>query len=94
MEAEKRIFHSDITNKSSCVCAAASLFKTQQNIIESYRLQFKDFMDFIEGLNYQNYQTLDKTKEITEKLIESNNKIEEDYNSNEYEVGIFKKSKK
>ena len=51
-------------------------------------------MKFIDGLNYQNYMTINKTREVTEKLIESNNKIEEDYDSNEYEVGIFKKSKK
>ena len=50
-------------------------------------------MNFIDGLNYQNYTTIDKTREITEKLVESNKKLEENYDSNEYELGIFKKSK-
>ena len=50
-------------------------------------------MKFIDGLNYQNYTTIDKTREITEKPIESNKKLGENYDSNEYELGIFKKSK-
>ena len=78
MEAEKRIFHSDITNKSSCVCAAASIFKTQQNIIESYRLQFKDFMDFIEGLNYQNLATIELSV-ITKVSKSSKPRVNENY---------------
>ena len=96
MESKKRIFcdkNSDIGKKYECVCAAASLFKTQESLIKNYRLQFKDMMNFIDGLNYQNYTTIDKTREITEKLVESNKKLEENYDSNEYELGIFKKSK-
>ena len=92
MESKKIIFcdkNSDIGNKYQCVCAAASLFKTQESLINNYRLQFKDFMNFIEGLNYQNYTTIDKTREITEKLVESNKKLEENYDSNEYELGIY-----
>ena len=50
-------------------------------------------MNFIDGLNYQNYTTIDKTREITEKLVESNKKLEEKCDSNEYKLGIFKKSK-
>ena len=50
-------------------------------------------MNFIDGLNYQNYTTIDKTREITKKLVERDKKIEENYDSNEYELGIFKKSK-
>ena len=50
-------------------------------------------MNFIDGLNYQNYTTIDKTREITEKLVESNKKLEENYDSNEYEFCAFKKSK-
>ena len=37
--------------------------------------------------------TIDKTREVTEKLIESNQKLEENYDSNEYELDVFKKSK-
>ena len=80
-------------NKYENVCAAASLFKTQESLIQNQRLQFKDIMKFIDGLNYQNYTTIDKTREITEKPIESNKKLGENYDSNEYELGIFKKSK-
>ena len=50
-------------------------------------------MNFFEGFNYQNYTTIDKTREITEKLVESNKKFEENYDSNKYELGIFKESK-
>ena len=50
-------------------------------------------MNFIDGLNYQNYQTIEKTKEITGKLIQTNKRIEENYDCNEYELGIFKKQK-
>ena len=92
MESKKRIFcdkNSDIGKKYECVCAAASLFKTQESLIDNYRLQFKDIMNFIDGLNYQNYTT----REITEKLVESNKKLEEKCDSNEYKLGIFKKSK-
>ena len=46
-------------------------------------------MKLIDGLNYQNYMTIDKTREITEQLIEAN----KNYDSNEYELDIFKKSK-
>ena len=49
-------------------------------------------MNFINGLNHQNYTTIDKTREITKKLVERDKKIEENYDSNEYELGIFKKS--
>ena len=96
MDSNKRIFcdkNGDVGKKYECVCAAASLFKTQESLIDNYRLQFKDIMNFIDGLNYQNYKTIDKTKEITEELLESNKKVEENYDSNEYELGIFKKQK-
>ena len=83
----------DSGDKYENVCAAASVFKTQESLIHNYRLQFKDIMKFIDGLNYQNYTTIDKTREITEKPIESNKKLGENYDSNEYELGIFKKSK-
>ena len=33
-------------------------------------------MNFIDGLNYQNYTTIDKTREITEKLVESKRNLE------------------
>ena len=72
MESKKRIFfdkNSDIGKKSECVCAAASLFKIQESLINNYRLQFKDITNFIDGLSYK---TIDKTKEIDEKLLESN----------------------
>ena len=62
----------DNGGKYECVCAAASLFETQECLIQNYRQQFKDIMNFINGLNYQNYMTIDKTREVTEKLIESN----------------------
>ena len=96
MEAKKRFFcdkNSAIGKKYQCLCSAASIFKTQESIINIYREQFKDIMNFIDGLNYQNYQTIEKTKEITGKLIQTNKRIEENYDSNEYELGIFKKQK-
>ena len=65
----------------------------QESLINNYRLQFQDIMNFIDGMNFQNYQTIDKTREITDKLIKSNKRLEENYDSNEYELGIFKKSK-
>ena len=55
MESNKRIFcdkNGDIGKEYECVCAAASLFKTQESLINNYRLQFKDIMNFIDGLNY------------------------------------------
>ena len=50
-------------------------------------------MKYIDGLNYQNYMTINKTREVTEKLIESNKKLEKNYDSNEYKLGVSKKSK-
>ena len=50
-------------------------------------------MKFLEALNYQNYHTIKKTKETTDLLVKANEKLEEVYESNEYELGIFKKSK-
>ena len=50
-------------------------------------------MKFMDGLNYQNYHTIEKTKETTDLLVKANEKLEEVYESNEYELGIFKKSK-
>ena len=96
MNSNKRIFcdkNGDVEKQYECVCAAASLFRTQESLIKNYRLQFKDMMNFINGLNHQNYTTIDKTREITEKLVEGNKKLEENYDSNEYELGIFKKPK-
>ena len=96
MNSNKRIFcdkNGDVGKQYECVCAAASLFRTQESLIKNYRLQFKDMMNFINGLNHQNYTTIDKTREITEKLVEGNKKLEENYDCNEYELGIFKKSK-
>ena len=96
MESRKRFFcdkNSGIGKKYQCLCSAASIIKTQESLINIYREQFKDIMNFIDGLNYQNYQTIEKTKEITGKLIQTNKRIEENYDCNEYELGIFKKQK-
>ena len=75
MESKKRIFgdnNHDKGEKYEYVWAAASLFKTQECLIQNYRQPFKDIMKYIDGLNYQNYMTINKTREVTEKLIESN----------------------
>ena len=61
MESKKMIFcdnNRDSGDKYENVCAAASVFKTQESLIHNYRLQFKDIMKFIDGLNYQNHTTI------------------------------------